>query len=279
MLVAITAVTCGSPTSLGPARPVAEIGSAEAFQCQVPQQVDRPTPAVDRPTPGTVPLDFVPAAAVTCEVGDAIMPVAGVAYSEHRWEGDFSTLISLLNAPSRRVLTPGMCPTYSVVETPQLWLVDARGRAVEPTLPVDECGLPDVSAIAEIRNLNLVTEFDHRVPIINPQRLRVSSCSPHFSPPDEGTESAVGLTVGYVFCLFDGTVNVGVTDEIGISIEDLPPAGPCSISATQTATTTYVDAWPSNIRNVTVELDGCRRVVPDGYAPLQASEELLAQFW
>ncbi|MGF0311722.1 hypothetical protein [Rhodococcus sp. IEGM1428] len=278
LLVAITAVTCGSPTSLGPARPVAEIGSAEAFRCDRGPHIDEPRPKFPRPNPGTVPDGFVPVAAIVCDQADEEVEPNTVPYREHRYEGDLAEVVRLLNAPSESSLSWSPCPTYSVVEPSQIWLVDDRGRAVEPTLPIGECGMPNSSAVAEIRKLDMVAEFDHDVAVISYDRLRVSSCSPHYSDPVVGTDPAAGLTIGYTYCLFDGTVNVGVTDEIGISIEDLPPAGPCSISATRTATTTYVAAWPSNIRNLTVELDGCHRVIPDGYAPRQASEEILSEF-
>ncbi|MDI9894147.1 hypothetical protein QM797_05360 [Rhodococcus sp. IEGM 1381] len=278
MLVAITAVSCGSPTSLGPARPVAEIGSADAFRCQVPQQVDRPTPAVDRPIPGTIPDDFVPVTAVMCEGGDTVESDGTVVYRELRRAGDLSTALRLLNEPSERALTVDLCPTYSIAEPEQLWLEDAQGRAMEPSVPIGECGLPKQEGIDAIRALESVEVVEYRDPVLERPRLSVSSCSPHYSDPVVGTDPAAGLTIGYTYCLFDGTVNVGVTDETGISIENLPPAGPCSISATRTATTTYATGWPSNIRNLTVELDGCRRVVPDGHAPLQASNEILSEF-
>ncbi|WP_277950837.1 hypothetical protein [Rhodococcoides fascians] len=42
--------------------------------------------------------------------------------------------------------------------------------------------------------------------------------------------------------------------------------------------TTYVSGEALDVRTLTVELDGCRRVIPDGYAPLQASEEILSEF-
>ncbi|QIH99389.1 hypothetical protein BH92_05480 [Rhodococcoides fascians A21d2] len=278
LLVAITAVTCGSPTSLGPVRPVAEVGSADAFQCQVPQQLDRPTPAVDRPIPGTIPDDFVPVAAVMCDGGETVESDGTVVYRELRRAGDLSTAIRLLNEPSEPSLTVDLCPTYSIAEPEQLWLEDAQGRAMEPSVPVGECGLPKQEGIEAIRALESVDVVEHRDPVLERPRLSVSSCSPHYSDPVVGSDPAAGLTIGYTYCLFDGTVNVGVTDEIGISIEDLPRAGTCSISATRTATTTYVAAWPSKIRNLTVELDGCHRVIPDGYAPLQASAEILSEF-
>lgn len=225
-----------------------------------------------------IPDGFTPAAAILCEGGDTVEPDGTVTHREQRREGDFSNAIRLLNEPSERALAADLCPTYSIVEPPQFWLVDTQGRAVEPTLPIDECGLPDVSAIAEIQNLKLVMDIEYREPLIDSQRLRVSSCSPHFTPPEEGTEPAVGLTVGYVYCLFYGTSFTRTTDEMRLPIENLPPAEPCSLAATRTAVTTYVGSGPSSIRSLTVELDGCRRVIPDGYAPLQASDSMLAAF-
>ncbi|MCD2106303.1 hypothetical protein O4214_17660 [Rhodococcus erythropolis] len=48
--------------------------------------------------------------------------------------------------------------------------------------------------------------------------------------------------------------------------------------ATEAASTIYVDRPTTEERLLTVELDGCRRVIADGYAPMQASDELLASF-
>lgn len=278
LLVAITAVTCASPTSLGPARPVAQIGSADAFQCQVPQQVDRARPAVDRPTPGTIPAEFVPTIAVMCEGGDTVEPDGTVVYRELRRSGDFSTAIHLLNEPSERALTADLCPTYSVAEPVQLWLEDAQGRAVEPTVPIGECGLPKQDGIIAIGAIEPTDVVEYREPVLQRPRLSVSSCSPHYADAVVGSRPATGLTIGYMYCLFDNRIAVGTTPDIGISIDELPPAGPCTTSATRTASTTYVDAWPSDIRTLTVELDGCRRVIPDGYAPLLASEAILSKF-
>lgn len=173
---------------------------------------------------------------------------------------------------------PGLCPTYSVAAPTQMWLVDTWGRAVEPTLPIGECGVPNVSAIADIRKLDLVNEFDHSIPIVDPQRLRVSSCSPHFADPVTGTTEGTGLTIGYTYCLFDGFSFTRSIDEIRISIEVLPRAAPCFSVPTRKAVTTYVSGEALDVRTLTVELDGCRRVIPDGYAPLQASEEILSEF-
>ncbi|MDV6233234.1 hypothetical protein [Rhodococcus cercidiphylli] len=278
LIVAITAVTCGSPTSLGPVRPIAEIGSANAFQCGTTQPVDRPRPSERRPTPGMIPDGFTPAAAILCEGGDTVEPDGTVTHREQRREGDFSTAIRLLNEPSERALAADLCPMYSIVEPPQFWLVDTRGRAVEPTLPIGECGLSKLGGIDAILKLRVVDVVEYRDPLLARPRLSLSSCAPHFTPPDEGTEPAVGLTVGYVYCLFDGTSVKGTTDEMRLPIEDLPPAEPCSLVATRTAVTTYVSPGPLNVRSLTVELDGCRRVIPDGYAPLQASDSMLAAF-
>lgn len=278
LLVAITAVTCGSPMSLGPARPVAEIGSADAFQCGVAQPVDRPRPAQNRPSPGTIPDGFAPIAAILCEGGDAVEADGTVSYRELRREGDLSGAVRLLNESSERALAANLCPSYSIAEPAQLWLLDAQGNAVEPTVPVGECGLPKLGGIDVIRSLDLVDVIEYRDPILERPRLSVSSCSPHFVPPVIGTTEATGLTIGYVYCLFEGTAFTRTTEEMRVSIEGLPPAAPCSSVATRTAVTSYVGSGPLNIRSLTVELDGCRRVIPDGHVPLQASEEILAAF-
>ncbi|MEH6793115.1 MAG: hypothetical protein V7694_03180 [Rhodococcus sp. (in: high G+C Gram-positive bacteria)] len=216
--------------------------------------------------------------AVMCEGGDTVEPDGTVVYRELRRAGDFTTAIRLLNQPSQRALTADLCPTYSIAEPVQLWLEDVRGRAIEPALPIGECGLPQQDGVVAIEAMAPTDVVEHREPVLGRPRLSVSSCSPHYSDAVVGSQPATGLTIGYMYCLFDGRVPVGTTDEIGISIDDLSPAGPCTTSATRTASTTYVAGWPSDIRTLTIELDGCRRIIPDGYAPLQATEEILSEF-
>ncbi len=62
------------------------------------------------------------------------------------------------------------------------------------------------------------------------------------------------------------------------TFDGLPPAPDCDAVATEVASTIYVDRPTNEERLLTVEIDGCRRVIADGYAPMQASDELLVSF-
>ena len=52
-------------------------------------------------------------------------------------------------------------------------------------------------------------------------------------------------------------------------------APPCDRNATVVAAARYSDAGDYD-RTLTIELDGCRRVIPDGHAPLAAPEGILS---
>jgi len=95
-------------------------------------------------TMGSVPQDFVPADVVTCSPGQRIFrqvsdEPAWASISEKHYSGDYGPLLHALAQQSDRAEGGTSC--VSMAETiPDLWLVDAAGRAVHIEWPHDACG-------------------------------------------------------------------------------------------------------------------------------------------
>ncbi|SEM09275.1 hypothetical protein SAMN05444583_12236 [Rhodococcus maanshanensis] len=55
-----------------------------------------------QPRPGTVPDDFEPVAAITCDptADRTVNADLTASFAEYRWEGGFSEAIAKMNAPS-----------------------------------------------------------------------------------------------------------------------------------------------------------------------------------
>lgn len=129
-----------------------------------PEGHDRPAPAA-----GSVPAGFEPVAAVHCRgpldapvalveppdlrattpaapTADAVAPesttppdAAPVTVVEARLEGDLGPLLGVLARPSQ-VAPPGQACPAMWESQPQVYLVDADGRAVRVSWPSDVCG-------------------------------------------------------------------------------------------------------------------------------------------
>lgn len=159
----------------------------------------------------------------------------------------------------------------------ELWLVDDRGRAIRPGYPSDSCGLPKPGGLAAVKELTPVGSTEYRITLSDDQIYELSNCRPTYRPPTAGTTMPTSLSAGGVFCRFSFTEFIG-TSSTTETIDDLPPAPDCDAVATEVASTIYVDSFTNQEQLLTVELDGCRRVIADGYVPLEASDELLESF-
>lgn len=260
-----------------PDRPVAAIVDAETLGCATPY----PIGPLQTTSTATVPDDFVPAAAVTCDpfVSDNVAADRTVSFSAHRWEGDFSRAVEMLNRSSaHKTWFPEGCgDNYSLAVLEQFWLVDDRGRATRPGYPSDSCGLPKPGGLAAIKELTPVGSTEHRIALSDDQIYELSHCRPTYRPATTGTTALTSLSAGSVFCRFSSTEFVG-TSSTTETFDGLPPAPDCDAVATEVASTIYVDRPTNEERLLAVEIDGCRRVIADGYAPMQASDELLVSF-
>lgn len=281
-------------------RSVAEIGSADQFVCALPQDVGGYLAAppqrqtfLPRPAPGTVPEGFEPVTAVVCDVsiGDHVGADGTVTYVERRYAGDFDAAVRELNRPpTRRSIFDSQCLASALAAAPvDMWLIDAGGRAVQPSYPRGDCGLDNTLGLAEILELPEVGTTEHQIRLDTTGIAYFFSCPPVVSASTPGPRSLLDLTLTPSgFCHFDTT---GASPEFtgadryapepyldwNSTVTDLEPAGPCGQQATSLATT----STQSNIGDeyvsidIHIELDGCRRVLADGFTPLTASAAFL----
>lgn len=266
---------CGVWRLTVPDRPVARVVAADSLECRPPYPFSPPT---GTPT-AIVPDGFEPVRAVTCDpfVQEDVAADRTVGYSERRWEGDFDRVVALLNRSSEHsTWFPGGCSdTYSLAQLDEFWLIDKDGRAVRPGYPTDYCGLPKVDGLAELQQLNPVGSTEYRISLSDSQIYESWNCRPTYQPPMAGTVPPSTLPVGSRFCRFSSETFVGTATTSAL-LDNLVPAAACSAVAAEVASTSYRDPLSGQEGLLTVELDGCQRVIADGYVPWQASDELLA---
>lgn len=279
-------------------REVAEVGPAKAFTCAAPtetighQTTFTPPPAIARPVAGTVPEDFTPVEAVVCaEFTEGFVDAdRSVKYYESHYAGDFSEAIEQLNAPSARTsLLPDDCSMYSMPMIPDMFLLDADGRAVEPMYPPSDCGV-NLSGLFAAQDLPEVEKVEHTIQLTDDGIEALRGCSPEFAVPEPGPRTLEPNTLSFEglchFALpgsgpaFRGVTNYGYDDEVALAdvMPALRPAPPCTQRATTVFTTIGHDfeAIERDRVRMLVELDGCRRVLADGLVPLGPLTDSLA---
>ncbi|MDJ0396554.1 hypothetical protein QMK17_24950 [Rhodococcus sp. G-MC3] len=298
VVVLIALATYGILSTPKP-RDVAAIGAVDAFVCALPQDVGGflaavpltfPGPA--RPLRGTVPDSFEPVEAVVCDVnlGPHVEADGTVTYFERHYAGNFESAIEEFNAPSARTpIFDAGCASYSGAPLTDMWLVDAHGQAMEPSYPLSDCGFDSTRGLHEVLELAEIDSAEHRLRIDVAGISLFFSCLSVMKPPTPGPHSLLDLPwFPSGFCRFDTSgpdpkflgadVNdVASSPDFSGALPDLQPAGPCTEQATSIATTSSAgsistDWMPVEIH---VELDGCRRVLADGYVPLVAPQALL----
>lgn len=301
VLLALTAY--GVATTPEP-RTAAHIGSADSFVCPLPQNAsgsaDIPTTAnrsavPPRPAPGTVPITFTPTSAVVCDTftGDTAAADGTVSYFERHYSGDFGPVIEALNAPSARPAWPMLCATseYSMAPLTDMWLIDADGRAIAPTYPTGECGFDNTLGLYEIQSLPEIHAVEHRARL-DPAAIELNFNCPSELPalPMPGPRPLLELSIfPSGICRFDtaGPIPTFTGARIWNSAEPvlseevlagLPPASPCTDTATSVVAVAVTDSAADDWRpvNIVVELDGCRRILGDGFTPLTALPNIVA---
>ncbi|CAM3046642.1 hypothetical protein RHDE110596_13955 [Prescottella defluvii] len=277
-----------------PARPTAEVVSAAV--CEIPFDLVGIATAPVELTPqsparrGTVPRDFVPVSALTCDpyAGPTLSADLVVVATAHRWEGDFTAAVRKLNAPSEgRRLLQGGCPVAGSVRTPDLWLVDAGGRALRPSYPVDDCGFRRIGGLAEIEALTEVETIEYRFTVAPPAAAKLHPCvaavpEPTVGSAVAGTAELEGLTAVYSVCdyrrrdgawVFDGARRL----EGSVEMPDARPApGECPDATRAVGALATPLAYGAAPFDVLVELDGCRRILMEGRVPIAAPVDLVA---
>ncbi len=289
--LAVALAGCGGfPKEPAPERTPAEIVATAT--CGLPPSLDgiaAQTPTVSPPRPGTIPDDFVPVAAITCDAlpSHAIGADLTISFTEHRWEGDFTAAIAKLNAPSEGLrIDQNSCPIASLAAIPELWLIDAHGRALRPSFPVDECKFEQFGGLREVEALTQTDQIEHLLQLPPEAVDTLMGCSVTPPVPTSGlhTLTAGEFSIRSAVCRY----RISFSDnqfagahELDSSLDEtfasLVPASNCSAPATDavgTSVSTFGSEYSQPIP-VLIELDGCRRVLIDGYVPLQASPELL----
>lgn len=122
--------------------------------------------ATDAPTPGAVPADFVPVAAVRCAPGEPLRDTEGEwsSVTSTRLEGDMADLVAALDRPSS--VDPARCV---VPEPASLWLVDALDKAVLVAVPLSGCGQWDPRVDTAIAALSTAEELTFPVALTHPR--------------------------------------------------------------------------------------------------------------
>jgi hypothetical protein len=284
---------CGYLQGPAPVRGPAEIVSAAT--CRMPVDLDGiaatpPDLVANQPRPGTVPDDFEPVAAITCDptADRTVNADLTAGFVEHRSEGDFSEAVAKLNARSEGSrIDQDTCGIASMVAIPDLWLIDAAGRAIRPSYPVDECKFQRIGGLRAVEALENVGRVEHRVQLSPDGVEQLMGCATVPALPVAGAGVPVpgGYTVRSSVCRyrFDAAgASFGGAESLWDSLdpyfEALEPAPPCTSTASVAAGTSLSLSGPEYTAPVPVliELDGCRRVLIDGFIPVVASPVLLA---
>lgn len=135
--IATVLVGCSSPHP--DAVPVVPSAEQTAVDCTAEPETGR----------GAIPDDFAPVAVFVCDpvlelelrAGDEDGTGVPSASTEPRLlRGDVEPLLAAFAEPNDPPW-PGACSAIGVI-VPDVWLVDAAGRAVRPAYPVTGCGLP-----------------------------------------------------------------------------------------------------------------------------------------
>lgn len=142
VLLTLGLVGCARTLEAAPAPP-AEI-RANWPGCAATGAFDDPDQYTGPPGAGSIPDGFVPAAAVLCDRGERTAADGAVLrVGLERRASDITPLLSYLARPSEVSSRPDdlVCPAMAV--TPLwLFLTDADGHWVTPTVPTDACGFP-----------------------------------------------------------------------------------------------------------------------------------------
>lgn len=99
-----------------------------------------PSEASDGVERAPLPDDFVPVAAVLCELDTDYVGAGPAVVTQRTAEGDLTALTEVLRLPDEPTPTADLVCTEQYEADPNLWLVDADGVAFAPRWPRDSCG-------------------------------------------------------------------------------------------------------------------------------------------
>jgi hypothetical protein len=135
VIIAAALAGCSSPA---PVTPFAET-------------TDQVTCGADSPAAGRVPEGFIPTAALLCPTTDHFVsspaPSPAPPATPRELQGDLRDLLAALAEPNDAI-PPNLACTTQMELVPELWLVDASGRAIHAAWPRTSCGFTK-PAVAE----------------------------------------------------------------------------------------------------------------------------------
>lgn len=106
---------------------------------------------------GSIPEDFIPVSMVECTAfGDNVTDAQGTwrTIVQRQYSGDMVSVVKTLRSPSERALGKLVCEA-SLEVLPDLWLVDAAGKAVHVDWPLTACGKPVPGTKENLAQLHL----------------------------------------------------------------------------------------------------------------------------
>ncbi|UUT34896.1 hypothetical protein [Microbacterium elymi] len=262
------------------------------------------------PAPGGIPAGFTPNAAYLCDPiatqDDAQGTWSGTRLT--RYAGDLAPLVAAL-AESDEPRWPGPCPAIGFAG-PLLWLGAADGSYLRVAYPATGCGMPRTDAVfAALDALTVVDEHFQRDRLIDSAAARRDGCPPTAAPlillghavepvpqllepraltlcryegeppASDGPDASVSSPAFAGAAVLDEAAAVALLDEATVTT----PASACDVPASRYVVLVAAPGptpAPSLIQDVgdalTVELDGCRRLIDRAHRAFAAPEPLLA---
>ena len=125
------------------------------------------TPAAVAALMGSLPKEFAPMDVVECKrdfvgPGTTTSPLQPTIVETH-FAGDYAPLIAALEQPSDSAEGTANC-TAQLEVTPDLWLVNAGGKAVHVLWPKDACGFSKPGVAAALAQLRISSSTTLAVP-------------------------------------------------------------------------------------------------------------------
>ncbi|MEZ3161184.1 hypothetical protein AB1K54_11685 [Microbacterium sp. BWT-B31] len=265
---------------------------------------------------GLVPDGFEAVAVLRCDPYAGWQDAEGTwqGVRLERLEGDLEPVLAALAKPSDpRSLGPCTAIGYLL---PELWLEGSDGTFVRLAIPVNGCGAPkDVGLDAALGALDVVAETLTPDALVESAEALAAGCastaqflvlaeaedvggSPEPDPDGIGGGALVPYELpgwpdpaavrGARLCDYDDAGFTAVRELAAADAQAIiaaallaPPARPCAETAARAVTVQLSVAGedaavPSGAETVTVELDGCRRLIDPTLRARAATPELLA---
>lgn len=140
--------------------------------------------ATPPPAAGGVPDRFVPVDVIRCDASmlASLEDEEGLwsTMTEERLAGNIDALVDALAEPSDGPV-PNQACTADMELVPDLWLVDAQGRAMRAAWPTNSCGKTKPGARTMVAGMQVVESTQHKVRLIQPRAALDANCPAEWS--------------------------------------------------------------------------------------------------